>query len=85
MRLLKDTNPLLAGTTMLAAVLLLANIGRPDAALVATAAALSAVLLTFVAITVNTYRNATPSRPMGRLLHDPDGIGRVSPRTPPPR
>ena len=85
MHLLKDTSRIAVGTAVLAAVLLLANIGRADLPLVATGAALTALLLTFMAITVNTFRNATPARPMGRLLHDPDGIGRMAPKMPPPR
>lgn len=32
----------------------------------------TALLLTLFAIWVKTYRNALPSRPMGRLLHDPE-------------
>ena len=35
----------------------------------------TALLLTLFAIWVNTYRNALPSRPMGRLLHDPETAG----------
>lgn len=84
MHLSKDTSRLVMGTIVLAAVLLFANIGRPDVTFVVTGGAVIAVLLTFIAITVNTYRNATPDRPMGRLIHDPDGVTVVT-KMPPRR
>lgn len=77
MNLLKDTSVIAAGTTVLAAGLLLANVG-PAVPLFATSVALTALFLTFIAITVNTYRNATPDRTVSRLLHDPDATGGVS-------
>lgn len=40
--------------------------------LLSTYAFVAAILLTLLAIWVNTYRNAVPARPMGRLLHDPE-------------
>lgn len=38
----------------------------------------AAILLTLLAISVNTHRNAAPARPMGRLLHDPEDGDRRS-------
>jgi hypothetical protein len=40
--------------------------------LLSTYAFVAAILLTLLAISINTYRNAAPVRPMGRLLHDPE-------------
>ena len=40
--------------------------------LLSTYAFVAAILLTLLALSVNTYRNVAPVRPMGRLLHDPD-------------
>lgn len=70
-----DIRCLVGSATVLAVAFLSAGIGPPSVALVTTGAAVGAVLLTFVAITVNTYRNARPDRSMGRLLHDPDRVG----------
>jgi hypothetical protein len=42
--------------------------------LLSTYAFVAAILLTLMAIWVNTYRNAAPVRPMGRLLHDPEAL-----------
>lgn len=43
----------------------------------------TALLLTLFAIWVNTYRNALPSRPMGRLLHDPEAARKKRPHSQP--
>jgi hypothetical protein len=40
----------------------------------------TAMLLTLFVIWVNTYRNALPSRPMGRLLKDPEAARNSRPR-----
>jgi hypothetical protein len=40
--------------------------------LLSTYAFVAAILLTLLAIAINTYRNAAPVRPMTRLLHDPE-------------
>lgn len=71
----KTISCIVVGAALLAVALLSAGIGRPDVRFVSTGAAVTAVLLTFIAITVNTYRNAALDRSMGRLLHDPDGAG----------
>jgi hypothetical protein len=42
--------------------------------LLSTYAFVAAILLTLMAIWVNTYRNAAPVRPMARLLHDPETL-----------
>lgn len=71
----KAISCIVVGAALLAVALLATSLGRPDVRFVSTGAAVTAVLLTFIAITVNTYRNAALDRPMGRLLHDPDVAG----------
>lgn len=45
--------------------------------LLSTYAFVAAILLTLLAIWINTYRNVAPVRPMARLLHDPDARRRA--------
>lgn len=40
--------------------------------LLSTYVFVAAILLALLAVSVNTYRNAAPARPMGRPLHDPE-------------
>jgi hypothetical protein len=63
-------NLVLAG----AAILMVAALGWVvvPAARASTYTLMGAVLMTIGVIAVNTFRNANPSRSMGRLLHDPD-------------
>lgn len=71
MRILKDTSIIAIGATTIGAGLLLAAVGA-EIPLLATYAAIMTLLLTFVAITLNTYSHATPDRTRCRLLHDPE-------------
>jgi hypothetical protein len=71
MNLLKNSSVMGVGSMVGAAGLLIVLAGA-ELPLFATVVATTALLLAFIAIVVNTYRNARPDRTMGRLLHDPE-------------
>lgn len=67
---LKNTSILAVGTVLVAAGVILSASGRGTP--LVSIYAITALLLTFIAIWVNTYRTTSSDQPMGRLLHDPE-------------
>ena len=80
MNFAKNSSILVAGTVLVAAGLVLSSWGR-GTPLVSTYFAITALLLTFMTIWVNVYRNASAARTMGRILHDDPNKGVAGPRS----